>query len=463
MQVACPSCANVLTVPPEKAAVPNLKAKCRCGTVFAVAGSGPVGPAAAVAGVAPRVAPPANDRVAAIRAANAAAAVASTADLLPRPPLPVRPAGVPAGAPMRTAAAVPRLAPSPARPPAASVSGAARPHSAPVPWRRCQSHPQNRAEWVCPKCAKGYCDSCAQKVQTAVICPSCEGLCVAGAAYEQALEKAKQRDRSMLDEVGVIAAYPLRDTMAFVMLALFTWFFGLFAGFAFVMTLLSKGVLTWYSFNSVSRVASGNLRDVMPDFRDVSDISHALRLSLAALAISAGPLLLCLFLIPGASVLVSSRPAPRHASVAGRTDRVPVPASPATLPERDERSTFDADREGGSILAPLAMLAIVLSTIWLLVYMPVALTVAALSKSILSTINPIIGIDTIKKMGGTYWQALAIYGVLIVGQAVVTWVLRLIPLAGGLVASFVDAYAALAVGCTLGMAVFKKAVELGWD
>jgi hypothetical protein len=31
------------------------------------------------------------------------------------------------------------------------------------------------------------------------------------------------------------------------------------------------------------------------------------------------------------------------------------------------------------------------------------------------------------------------------------------------VRSFVDAYAYLAIGCTLGLAVFKKARELGWD
>jgi uncharacterized protein (DUF697 family) len=330
----------------------------------------------------------------------------------------------------------------------------------PVPWRRCQNHPQTRSEFVCPKCAKGFCDPCGPKVQTAVVCPACEGLCVPAAAYEQSLEKAKQRDRSMMDEIAVITAYPFRDWLAFVMLALFTWFFGLFSGFAFIMTVLSKGVLTWYSFNAVSKVASGNLKDVMPEFRDVSDISHALRLSLAALAISAGPLLLCLFLIPGAESLMPSRHAAHGASTAAPALAV-VHADPGSEPE--PRSTFDADHEGGSMVAPIAMLAIVICALWLIAYTPIALTVAALSKSIVSTLNPVIGIDTIKKMGGTYWQALGIYGALLVAQVVLGWVLRLIPFVGGLFASFVDAYAALAIGCTLGMAVFKKAVELGWD
>src|SRR5438128_2027869 len=116
MQVACPSCGHVLTVPPEKAAVPNMKARCRCGNVFAMAAAA-APPAAAAPAAPPRVAPAATDRVAAIRAANAQAAAAfaasASAGTLVPPKLPARPAGVPAGAPLRTAAAVPRPAPPP--------------------------------------------------------------------------------------------------------------------------------------------------------------------------------------------------------------------------------------------------------------------------------------------------------------------------------------------------------------
>lgn len=484
MQVACPSCGHVLTVPPEKAAVPNLRAKCRCGTVFPVAAVAAAAPptaaraASPAAALPPRVAPAATDRVAAIRAANARtsaappvvmAAVAAATPSTSPPPIPPRPAGVPAGAPMRTAAAVPKLAPAvPTRPAAAATSE--KPRTVPVPWRRCQNHAQVRSEHVCPKCTKGFCDACTQKVQNAAICPSCEGLCIAAAAYEEIQEKAKQRARSMMEEVGAIAGYPLRDPIAYVLLAVFTWFFGLFAGFAFIMAVLSKGVLTWYSFNAVSKVSIGNMRDVMPEFRDLSDILHAMRLSLAALVISAGPLFLCLFLIPGAELLMRGQSlvqsAPRLEAVHAQP-----PSSPAADDEEDRgedeaepASPFEADREGrGSVAGPLAMLGIVVAVLWMVAYMPVALTVAALSKSILSTVNPLIGADTIKKMGSTYWQALAIYAAIVLVQSIAGWGLRLIPLAGSLAASFVDAYAALAIGCTLGMAVFKKAAELGWD
>ena len=274
-------------------------------------------------------------------------------------------------------------------------------------------------------------------------------------------DKAKQRDRTMMDEVAVIVRYPLRDTMSFVLLALFTWFFGLAATFMAYAALLSKGVLTWYSFNAVSKVSIGNMRDLMPDFRDVSNIAQALRLSLAALVISAGPFFLCVFLIPGASMLVggpSLAQGPRLDVVHAQP-----PASPGAEEREETHNAFEAQREGGSIVGPLAMLGIVIAALWMIAYMPVALIVAALSKSILSTLNPVIGVDTIKKMGGSYWQALGVYLVLVATQFVLGLGLKLIPFAGGLVMGFVNAYAALAIGCALGLAVFKKGAELGWN
>jgi hypothetical protein len=106
--------------------------------------------------------------------------------------------------------------------------------------------------------------------------------------------------------------------------------------------LLSKGVLTWYSFNAVSKVSIGNMRELMPDFRDVSEIAHAMRLSLAALAISAGPFFLCVFLIPGASMLAGGP----SLSQGPRLDVVHAqpPASPA---RRRRKGRREGRREGG--------------------------------------------------------------------------------------------------------------------
>jgi hypothetical protein len=112
----------------------------------------------------------------------------------------------------------------------------------------------------------------------------------------------------------------------------------------------------------------------------------------------------------------------------------------------------------------LLSLGLVLVTgLWAVFYAPVALVVAALSRSFVSTLNPLVGLDTIRRMGLTYAQAWLIYlGILIV-KGLVGLPLGLVPIAGGMVMAFVDAYAGLAIACTLGLAVFKKAPELGWD
>ena len=111
----------------------------------------------------------------------------------------------------------------------------------------------------------------------------------------------------------------------------------------------------------------------------------------------------------------------------------------------------------------LAIGLLALTLFWKLAYTPVALTVAALSRSYLSTLNPVIGIGTIGRMGATYWHAMVIYTVLALAQWALGYGLDKIPIAGALLRSFTDAYASLAIACTLGLAVFKKAKALGWD
>jgi hypothetical protein len=101
--------------------------------------------------------------------------------------------------------------------------------------------------------------------------------------------------------------------------------------------------------------------------------------------------------------------------------------------------------------------------LWKIIYTPAALTVAALSRGFFKTLNPVVGLDTIHKMGEVYWQALLIYSFFAGAQWLLGVALSFIPIAGGIVRSLVDAYAYLAIGCTLGLAVFKKARELGWD
>jgi hypothetical protein len=313
---------------------------------------------------------------------------------------------------------------------------------------------------MCPRCDRGYCKACEQEVRGAVICGACDGLCRPSAEHERQLTVARQRARPLKDDLGTILGYPLHDPVGYVMLAVFTGFFSLFTWFGGIAVVLSQGVLMWYAFQALSRVAGGNLRDFTPDFRDIDDLVKPLRLGVAALVAASWPLLL----------------------IGAFTEGVPLLAGPPRLavvhaqPEAAEREAIETeegeeedDGAGSSALAELGeasggvKLLLLCALLWKLLYTPMALTVAGLSRSVLRTLNPLVGVDTIRRMGNVYWQALGIYCALAGVQWLVGWPLGLIPIAGTLVRGFVDAYAYLAIGCTLGLAVFKKAPELGWD
>jgi hypothetical protein len=293
--------------------------------------------------------------------------------------------------------------------------------------------------------------------------------------YGQKQEAASQRDRSMAADLGLIAVYPFRDPLGFVLLALFTWVFGYLAPF------LGQGVLMLYTFHALTRVSNGDLKSFMPDVTDPVELMQPARLALAAFVISTGPLIAVTLLVPGAALDGimggNARPAVAHAAQqpAPGDDEEPPSAEP---PAEDEgvQPAADAEDEPGEAgtgagpwepeqpkfgAGAVALLALTL--IWKLAYTPVALTVAALSRSFLSTLNPVIGIGTIGRMGATYWHAMAIYTVLALAQWTIGYGLDRIPVAGALVRSFTDAYLSLAIACTLGLAVFKKAAALGWD
>ncbi len=426
MTIRCTGCGRAIRVPDDKAQNPRLKVKCTCGTVFALADA--ITAAEDAASAERAVVPP----------ATASPFVGHVSD----PP------------PVDTASPLEDLVDTPPPTPTPAPSRRTRP---PGGWRRCVNHHAAQSQSVCTRCQVGYCPDCEQKTQSAVVCPACDGLCVAASQYESEQEQKRQRQRSMMEEIEVIARYPLQDPMALAMLAVFTGVFALLAQLAAfgggIAIVLSQGVLMWYCFTVLNRVANGNLKDVMPQFDDIDDIVRPLRLGLAALLISAGPLL--------AIYLWSSIGVARSFLVDGAPADAPV-VHAAELQAADVEEELETPSlEGGSLL--VATLLLIPAILGKIVYTPVALTVAGLSRSILSTLNPMIGFDTIKKMGPTYWQAMLIYTALAFGQWFLNFVLSWIPILGWILASAVNAYVYLAIGCTLGLAVFKKAPELGWE
>jgi len=104
--------------------------------------------------------------------------------------------------------------------------------------------------------------------------------------------------------------------------------------------------------------------------------------------------------------------------------------------------------------------------LWGAFYFPAACAVAGYTRSFAATINPLVGLDTIKRLGGTYVKILLMCLVLVLASAIVGSILGALlapfdlPEMGNLPAKFIGAlfgfYLSIVFSCILGYAMFKK-------
>jgi hypothetical protein len=334
-----------------------------------------------------------------------------------------------------------------------------------------------------------------------MICPACDGLCLPAAEQEAKEAKARMRARPLMDELGTVFGYPFTDKLAYVLLAVFVGVFSVAASLAAfgagLAILLSQGLLYAYAFTAINRVSAGDLKSFMPNVGDISDLVEPMRVGLAALLISTGPLLLLVFLHPPDEVLgAMGVSAPK--ALTGQPTPSPEPSVPpemqALLEENASPDESAADGEpatdGGAegeegegepnagagqdpgdylpepqepSVPAWVVLAYLAAVVWKILYSPVALVAAAISRGFLATLNPLAGIGAIQRMGGTYWSAMGVYTLIALVETVLVGGLGMIPIAGRFLGAFVQSYTYLAIGCLLGLAVFKKAPELGLD
>ncbi|MCG6921272.1 MAG: hypothetical protein LJF15_09360 [Acidobacteria bacterium] len=331
---------------------------------------------------------------------------------------------------------------------------------------------------MCSQCGKGWCPECVQHHGTAAICPDCDALCVKTAEKEEAERIARQRRRPLRDELGTVLSYPLRDPMAYIMMAVFVGVFSTAAKLAMFGNLIgwffSQGLLYAYAFTAINRVSSGNTTDFMPNIGDITDLIKTVLLGVAAMIISSGPMLVLLIVLGVGSIfaLMSTGMAAEEPSY--EATPMPEELEAFLLSEGMTEEEIAGMREGrGAVESPPSMpalgtalgalIALPFALLWKLLYSPIALIAAAISQSFFATLNPIIGVDAIRRMGSVYWEAWFIYTVIAIVGGIAGAVLGVVPFLGGFLAAFVQAYAFLSFGCLLGFAVFKRAEELGVD
>ncbi len=111
-----------------------------------------------------------------------------------------------------------------------------------------------------------------------------------------------------------------------------------------------------------------------------------------------------------------------------------------------------------------------ISLIWGLFYFPAACAVAGYTRSFAATLNPAVGIDTIRRLGGTYVKILLMGLAIAVMSALVSGVLEVVlspfdmPAVGNLparaIGSLFGFYFSIVFSCVIGFAVYKAGDRL---
>ncbi len=108
-----------------------------------------------------------------------------------------------------------------------------------------------------------------------------------------------------------------------------------------------------------------------------------------------------------------------------------------------------------------------------LFYFPTALTVAGYTESIGSTMNPLVGFDTMRRMGGNYFRAFGTYLLLLVfsffiyvGVGIITAPLAALgfgQVPAQFIGNIVSFYLYIVTACIFGLALYRSHEKLGFS
>lgn len=379
-----------------------------------------------------------------------------------------------------------------------------------APAHVCQNHPQVASKFVCRACANAFCGECPRYFGTSKIplCPLCGDLCtlVEKMKHEDARRELQTSGFGFGDFASALR-YPLQHKLS-LLFGAGLYGFLLLAGFRgrIVASVIMFGCIS----HVISQVAWGRMdRSFMPDFSSFSmwdDVAVPFGLGIAITIVTWGPTIVLVIALlfgvfrgatPSASQLVQLPDAQKAAPVDQEALRVLMdpngdPDKQLAASKKLEQlrpgyqMSQEAERSKQQMNNPAADLRLLLSFLqvsllfigllllslgWAIFYYPMALAVAGYTQSFGSVINPLVGLDTIRRMGLTYFKA---FGMVLVVQ-VVGFILAVIvavitapfalPFFGNLPAMFIDGsltfYFNLVVACVLGLSLFKCADRLG--
>ena len=369
----------------------------------------------------------------------------------------------------------------------------------------CHNHPDAAPDYMCRMCGATFCKQCPKFAGGKVpMCPLCGDLCHEyQVVVERSARAALQNSGFGMEDFVRAIRYPFQHKFALLGGALI-YALLMLAGFrgSIVAWMIMFGCIS----HVISQVAWGRLnRSFMPDFSAFSlwdDLVVPVFLGIGIMIVTWGPLIVLVFaLIFGAisgggveasSLLHGNQESISSEDLSALTD---PDADPKKLEEANkklqqtrpgaeiareaEHSKAEASDPAGAMryLLPylgagiLFVLLFLVALAWGVFYYPMALTVAGYTQSLGSVLNPLVGIDTIRRMGATYFKG---FGMVILVQ-VVAFVVGVIiavvtspftlPFMGNIVGNFINAtftfYFNLVIACILGLSLFKCADRLG--
>lgn len=335
-----------------------------------------------------------------------------------------------------------------------------------------------------------------------------------------------------ISDLGEAIAYPFKFKFSLivggVMFTIFSLgqsaagFGGIFVlGAALFCVLLANMISFGVMANVVENFAKGNIgSDFMPSFDDFSlweDVVHPFFLSIGAYLVSFGPFILTAAVgfymvfsslaaqantysqtitkVPGTEFYAPDRTAEQSEQVkellakvkeqnaerlseqsaveqgqnvaTGQTSNQDIEKMLAEM--REASTPPPAATQIMNVGAPVAVVGFI-ALLWGLFFMPAACAVAGYTRSFMATVNPLVGLDTIRRLGFDYVKVLFMCAFLIVIWVVVLFVAGMLlspfnlPSMGNipakLISLFVGFYFTVVFSCVLGFALYKASDRL---
>ena len=370
----------------------------------------------------------------------------------------------------------------------------------------CQNHPDVPAHYICRMCSATFCEACPRIVNDIPLCPACGDLCK---LYHDQQTKAVRHEFQQsgfgFSDFGQAIRYPFQHKIPLLCGAAI---YGLLLLGGLKGQIVAFVVMFGCISQVISQVAWGRVnRSFMPDFSAFSmwdDFAVPLGLGIGIVIVTWGPIIvLTLVLVFGVFGGAQHSAASFGSNDPPESSVNEKDLSALTDPEANSKQLEEASRKleqtrPANVISreaekskreqndPTAMIRFILPylaasifvvvlfivfLLWAAFYGPMALTVAGYTQSFGSVVNPLVGLDTIRRMRGTYFKAFGMVLLIQIISGIVGAIVAAVtspfalPFVGNLPARFIDGsitfYSNLVVACLLGLSLYKCADRVG--